>query len=94
LEFYLKKGAQSSYPLNIDRIVPTLDLYRYVPWEIPSYWKAMGLDRAIHNKLLHCIGLKKILEHERIWFVRFHLVNAQEEDGYGAMLDIQKGGFS
>jgi hypothetical protein len=36
LEFYLKKMVHGNYPLNVDRIVPTLDLYRYVPWELPG----------------------------------------------------------
>jgi hypothetical protein len=36
LEFYLKKRVQGGYPLNIDRIIPSLDLYRYDPWELPG----------------------------------------------------------
>jgi hypothetical protein len=36
LEFYLKKRVQGRYPLSFDRIIPTLDLYRYDPWELPG----------------------------------------------------------
>eukprot|EP00253_Pinus_taeda_P004800 PITA_04800 len=93
LDFYLNKRVQGPYPLSFHKIIPTLDLYRYDPWELPGldydagltqwfffvprnkekvcpqtnrltasgFWKATSLDRAIHNKLLHCIGLKKTL---------------------------------
>lgn len=34
--FYLKKRIQGSHPMNFDIIIPTLDLYRYDPCELPS----------------------------------------------------------
>eukprot|EP00253_Pinus_taeda_P011611 PITA_11611 len=36
VDFYLKKRAQAGHPLNFDRVIPTLDLYRYDPWELPG----------------------------------------------------------
>lgn len=34
--FYLKKTIQGGHQLNFDRIIPTLDLYQYDPWELPG----------------------------------------------------------
>eukprot|EP00253_Pinus_taeda_P018934 PITA_18934 len=34
--FYLKKRAQAGHPLNLDIIIPTLDLYQHDPWELPG----------------------------------------------------------
>ena len=34
--FYLKKQIQGGHLLNFDIIIPTLDLYRYDPWELPG----------------------------------------------------------
>ena len=36
LDFYLKKTVHDDHQLNFDRIIPTLDLYRYDPWELPG----------------------------------------------------------
>ena len=35
--FYLKKQVQGDvHQLNLDLIIPTLDLYRYDPWDLPG----------------------------------------------------------
>lgn len=34
--FYLKKRIEDAHHLNFDMIIPTLDLYRYDPWELPG----------------------------------------------------------
>eukprot|EP00253_Pinus_taeda_P006670 PITA_06670 len=34
--FYLKKRVEAGHQLNFDRVIPTLDLYRYDPWELPG----------------------------------------------------------
>eukprot|EP00253_Pinus_taeda_P020945 PITA_20945 len=36
LGFYLKKRIQAGYPLIVDKIIPTLDLYQYEPWQLPG----------------------------------------------------------
>ena len=36
LDFYLKKTIHGRHQLNFDRIIPTLDLYQYDPWELPG----------------------------------------------------------
>ena len=36
LSFYLKKRIQGGQQLNFDIIIPTLDMYRYDPWELPG----------------------------------------------------------
>lgn len=40
--FYLKKRAQGGHPLNLDIIIPTLDLYQYDPWELPGLANDVG----------------------------------------------------
>eukprot|EP00253_Pinus_taeda_P032055 PITA_32055 len=35
LRFYLTKRVQCDHPLEIDMIIPTLDLYQYDPWQLP-----------------------------------------------------------
>eukprot|EP00253_Pinus_taeda_P018577 PITA_18577 len=36
LRFYLKKKVQGCHQVNLDIIIPTLDLYQYDPWELPG----------------------------------------------------------
>jgi hypothetical protein len=42
LGFYLKKRVQYNHPLKFDTIIPTLDLYRYDPWELPGLSHDIG----------------------------------------------------
>ena len=34
--FYLTKKLECGHQLSFDRIIPTLDLYQYDPWELPG----------------------------------------------------------
>ena len=45
LGFYLKKriDVQAGYPLNLDKIIPTIDLYQYEPWEVPDTLQSLLL---------------------------------------------------
>eukprot|EP00253_Pinus_taeda_P026848 PITA_26848 len=40
--FYLKKRIEGGHQLNFDIIIPTLDLYRYDPWELPGLANDVG----------------------------------------------------
>ena len=46
LGFYLKKriDVQAGYLLNFDKIIPTIDLYQYEPWELPGKLNSLLLD--------------------------------------------------
>lgn len=35
--FYLRRRVQGDHPLNFNIIIPTLDLYRYDPWELAGF---------------------------------------------------------
>ena len=73
LGFYLKKKIREGHPLIFDKIIPTLDLYQYDPWELPGIFKYLllrlfqfeikfsnSIDRSIAG-LAHDVG-------ERQWF--------------------------
>eukprot|EP00253_Pinus_taeda_P017837 PITA_17837 len=42
LGFYLMKRIQAGDPMIFDKIIPTLDLYQYEPWQLPGLVHAVG----------------------------------------------------
>jgi len=63
LGFYLKKRIQACHPQIFDKIIPTLDLYQYDPWELPG---------ALNSLLLPLFEFKiKIFRQYSLIYCRF-----------------------